>query len=480
MSARNQLVWFRNDFRLHDHSAWAEATQRGQPVAAVYVFCDQQLAAAHDVGPARLDFNARNLACLRDALDAQGVPLFFLDAGTFARVPEQIVRLCRALAVGAIHWNEEYAWNERARDRAVTAALEDEGVSVHTYTDQLLIEPHRVRTQNDDPYKVFTPFRRRWQQALRRDDYAERKADKPIGLQADKPEVALDPATVDTQLQCYTVTGQAERFVAGEKEAARRLKKFAEEKMEDYRDARNFPARDATSALSPYLSAGVLSIRACLRAAMSANDGEIDTGSEGVVTWISELIWREFYRGVLVNFPWVNKHLPFKRDTAAVPWRQDEAEFRRWCEGCTGYPIVDAAQRQLNETGWMHNRLRMITAMFLTKHLLIDWRWGERYFMQKLVDGDFASNNGGWQWSASTGTDAQPYFRIFNPMTQSEKFDPGGEFIRAYVPELRDRKGKAIHQPQASGDLLDADYPAAIVEHKFARERALNAFKENT
>ncbi len=479
MAEHNQLVWFRNDFRLTDNSAWAAACAGGRPVAAVYLFCEQQLVGQHDVGAPRLDFNARNLECLRDQLAQAGVPFLFLDAGTFARVPDRLARLCRDLDIATVHWNDEYAWNERARDRAVCEALDEIGVAVEVHTDQVLIAPDRIRTQAGDPYKVFTPFRRAWLQELRRDDYAERVADRPRAVAPAKAAGALEDAAVAERLAQHRDAGQPERFPAGEKAAAQRLSDFAGERIRAYREQRNFPALDATSALSPYLSAGVISVRACLRAALEANDGELDSGEAGVVTWITELAWREFYRGVLVNFPWVNRHLPFRRETAAVPWRHDEEEFRRWCDGKTGYPIVDAAQRQLNETGWMHNRLRMVTAMFLTKHLLIDWRWGERYFMQKLVDGDFASNNGGWQWSASTGTDAQPYFRIFNPVTQSEKFDPDGEFIRRFVPELRDRRGKAIHQPLESADMLSGDYPPAIVEHRFARERALNAFKQN-
>ncbi|MFC7001925.1 cryptochrome/photolyase family protein [Pseudobowmanella zhangzhouensis] len=227
-----------------------------------------------------------------------------------------------------------------------------------------------------------------------------------------------------------------ERWPAGEQLAQQQLQRFVHEAIRDYKQTRDFPAQDNTSRLSAYQAVGALSTMQCLRAALAENNGELDSGNEGIVTWINELIWRDFYRHLLVAYPDLCKHKAFKSDTDRLPWKHDEDKFQRWCEGNTGYPIVDAAMRQMNQTGWMHNRLRMIVAMFLTKHLFIDWRWGERYFMQKLVDGDLASNNGGWQWSASTGCDAVPYFRIFNPVTQSERFDPKGDFIRNYVPEI--------------------------------------------
>jgi deoxyribodipyrimidine photo-lyase len=226
--------------------------------------------------------------------------------------------------------------------------------------------------------------------------------------------------------------------------------------------------------LSPYLAHGVLSPRQCLSAALDANEGRLSGGSPGIETWISELVWRDFYRHVIALFPHVSRGEAFRPEADRVEWRNDPAELEAWRRGMTGYPLVDAAMRQLLTTGWMHNRLRMLTAMFLTKHLLIDWRLGERHFMSHLVDADFAANNGGWQWSASTGTDAAPYFRIFNPITQAERFDPAGEFVRTQVPELAETRGSATLTPWLHGV---ARYPAPIVDHAFARARALEAFK---
>jgi deoxyribodipyrimidine photo-lyase len=235
-----------------------------------------------------------------------------------------------------------------------------------------------------------------------------------------------------------------------------------------YREQRDVPSVDGTSRLSPALAAGALSIRECWRRAPWQE-------SEGALVWQNELLWRDFYKYVMWHYPHVCKKLAWRGDVGHVPWRHDDKEFRQWCDGRTGIPIIDAAMRQLQHSGWMHNRLRMLTAMFLTKHLLIDWRWGERWFMQHLIDGDFAANNGGWQWSASTGTDAAPYFRVFNPVTQSRRFDPDGTFIRKYVPELAGLDNAAIHDP---GLLRPDDYPAPIIDLAFGRERALTAFRK--
>ena len=250
--------------------------------------------------------------------------------------------------------------------------------------------------------------------------------------------------------------------------------------IDAYGNARDFPALNGTSALSPYLACGAISPRQCLAAATAADGQRLQAGRAGPTAWITELIWREFYRHVLVGFPRVCRNRAFKVQTDRIRWRRDEDDFGSWCAGRTGVPIVDAAMRQLLETGWMHNRLRMVVAMYLTKDLFIDWRQGERFFMTHLVDGDFASNNGGWQWAASTGTDAAPYFRIFNPISQSRRFDPDGTFIHRYCPELADLGGRAIHDPAALPPPARGaiDYPDPIVDHTRARARVMAAFRE--
>ena len=261
-----------------------------------------------------------------------------------------------------------------------------------------------------------------------------------------------------------------ERWPAGEQEAQRRLRDFTAHRIAEYHEARDLPAIPGTSRLSPYLAQGLLSPRQCLAAARSLP-------GPGSDTWVSELIWREFYRHVLIAWPRVSRGRAFQPQTETVVWRNNSAEFDVWCRGQTGIPIVDAAMRQLLAEGWMHNRLRMVTAQFLTKNLLIDWRWGERYFMEHLIDGDLASNNGGWQWSASTGTDAAPYFRVFNPTSQSRRFDADGHFIRRYVPELAGITDRSIHEPPPSVR-TSCGYPVPMVDLKSSRQRAIDVFKQ--
>ncbi|KAJ3084738.1 hypothetical protein HK100_009258 [Physocladia obscura] len=266
-------------------------------------------------------------------------------------------------------------------------------------------------------------------------------------------------------------------FPASEKDALYRLDMFLRERGKGYNANRDFPAKNGTAKLSPYFTLGLLSPRVALVKALALNAGKYDSGSDGIVTWISELCWRDFYRNILIEFPQVSKNKPFKLETDLVSWTTDpqNALFQKWCAGTTGYPIVDAGMRQLLQEGWMHNRVRMITASFLTKDLGVDWRLGERHFMRNLVDGDLASNNGGWQWAASTGTDSQPYFRIFNPSLQSERFDPDGAYIRKYVPELAGVKGKEIHDPKHRNKI---GYAAQIVDHKVASKAFLEVFKK--
>ena len=273
-------------------------------------------------------------------------------------------------------------------------------------------------------------------------------------------------------------SGLRRLWPAGEAAAQRRLAEFADTALGRYDSQRDFPALPGTSQLSPYLATGVLSPRQCLHAALAANGGEFASGNTGAVSWINELLWREFYKHVLVGYPRVSMGRAFRAETEALAWRDAPADLEAWQQGRTGIPIVDAAMRQLLATGWMHNRLRMIVAMFLTKNLLIDWRAGERWFMQHLIDGDLAANNGGWQWSASTGTDAVPYFRLFNPLSQSKRFDPDGRFIRQWVPELAGLDARDIHHPAALGGPFGVPgYPAPIVDLPRSRERALAAFR---
>jgi len=459
-----QLVWLRSDLRLHDNEALTSAMAAG-PTVACFVISAKQWR-EHDVGNARLAFLQRCLVSLSEDLATLRVPLRFVVAPKFTAVPKKLLQLAKEVDAQALHFNAEYPLNERKRDSRVTVTFESAGLSVHSFDGSLVAPPGTVLTGSGDPYTVFTPFKKRWLATVENlEPLKKPRPQKVLTVQADEVPDSLDGEDA---------TLHAASFPGGEKTALKRMTTFYKSAVMSYHEHRDLPALSGTSSLSPYLSVGALSPRRCFAAA-GVNDAQSYAGlDQGPSTWLSEVIWREFYRHVIAQFPHVSQSLPFKRDMKPVAWRHHKAEFDAWCRGETGYPIVDAAQRQLLATGWMHNRLRMITAMFLTKHLLIDWRWGEAHFMRELVDGDFASNNGGWQWSASTGTDAAPYFRIFNPITQAKRFDGAGEFIHTWVPELKELSGKALLEPWT---VTGHGYPAPIVDHKFARERALAAFK---
>jgi deoxyribodipyrimidine photo-lyase len=301
-----------------------------------------------------------------------------------------------------------------------------------------------------------------------------------VAAPAAQTPLAISSDLIPSNVTGFETPGDSLRALwpAGEREACRRLDSFADAQIDYYKNERDFPAKPGTSQLSAYLAAGVISPRQCLHAALHSNQGEFESGKVGAVTWINELLWREFYKHILVGYPRVSRHRAFRPETEALAWRDAPEELAAWQEARTGLPIIDAAMRQLLETGWMHNRLRMVVAMFLTKNLLIDWREGERFFMRHLIDGDLAANNGGWQWSASTGTDSAPYFRIFNPLSQSEKFDGEGVFIKHWLPELAGLNKKEVHNPANLGGLFGvADYPSPIVNLSTSRQRALAAFK---
>ena len=330
-----------------------------------------------------------------------------------------------------------------------------------------LLRPGTVLTGKGDCYRVYTPYARACRERLRT---APPRA-LPAPRRQAPPPWAADP--LPAAFDGFDAPDEAVRALwpAGESAAQDRLEAFADGVIDAYRDERDFPSRPATSCLSPYLAAGVLSPGQALRAALAANHGEIDSGKAGAATWINELLWREFYQHLLAAHPSLSMHQPMKPETAAVPWRDAPQDLEAWRHGRTGIPIVDAAMRQLLALGWMHNRLRMVTAMFLSKNLLIDWREGEAWFMAHLVDGDLAANNGGWQWSASTGADAVPYFRVFNPLSQSRKFDPDGVFLREWLPELAHLPGDAIHDPSPM-ERAAAGYPMPIVDLAQSRLRA--------
>ncbi|MCW2268185.1 Deoxyribodipyrimidine photo-lyase [compost metagenome] len=467
-----QLIWLRSDLRVHDNTALARACAHG-PTLAIWLYSPQQWH-AHDDAPCKVDFWLRNVREVSERLAELNIPLLIRKADHWAQAPAVLLQVCREHGVQALHLNEEYGVNETRRDQAVGQVLAQAGIALHRYLDQLLFKPGSILTRNGGYFQVFSQFRK---VCLERLHLGLPALQRTIERQA-LGTVASDPVPEAVAGFPSPPDSLRDLWPAGEPEAHRRLQRFVEDAVDDYQVQRDIPAVAGTSQLSAYLAAGVISPRQCLHQALAHNQGEIDSGNRGVQTWLNELLWREFYKHILVGYPRVSRHRAFRQDTEALPWRHAPEELKAWQEGRTGIPIIDAAMRQLLATGWMHNRLRMIVAMFLTKNLLIDWREGERFFMRHLIDGDLAANNGGWQWSASTGTDAAPYFRIFNPINQSRRFDSRGSFIKQWLPELANADEKYVHNPLPDGGLFTSnDYPPPIVDLGSSRQRALEAFK---
>lgn len=473
-----QLLWLRSDLRADDNTALAAALANG-PTCALFILTPEQWR-AHDDAPAKVDFWLRNLGCLGARLAALNVPLLVRQTPDWSGVPDLLAELCGELNIGAVHANDEYGVNEQRRDQAVGEALAARGIRFARHLDTLFFAPGSILTQGGQPYRVYSQFRKACFARLRQSPQgvlAPPVPQAPLPIVSDPlpdavPGYGFDGVEVDLAVV-------REQWPAGEAEAQARLAAFAEDALSDYIEARNVPAESGTSRVSAYLAAGVLSPRQCLDAALTANRGEFEGGDRGAAQWIAELFWREFYKHILAAFPRVSMGRAFRAETERLPWRHAPEDLAAWQQGRTGVPIIDAAMRALRKTGWMHNRLRMITAMFLTKNLLIDWREGERWFMRHLVDGDLSQNNGGWQWCASTGTDSVPYFRLFNPVSQSRRFDPDGTFIRRWVPELAALPPRDIHSPPIGGDLFagGASYPPPVVDLGQSRARALTAFK---
>lgn len=461
------IVWFRNDLRIYDNPALHRAAEDGDGVLAVYFICHDMLE-NHSVAPVRTDFVRRNLHELGHSLAELNIPLLVINVKSTQEITPQLQTLVKKHKVEVLFFNAEYPFDEFNRDKTVSESLRAQGVAVKRFHDRVIIPPGMIRNGKGEPYKVFTAFKNNWLQQAR--TLSLKPLGKPRG-QAENSLVGVDVKKLDKLFNGIELRDLSKLWPAGEKEASKRLKYFIKNHIEDYQTGRDFPDLEATSQLSPYLAIGTISPRQCIAAALQVNQGELDSGNSGVTTWIGELIWRDFYQHVVVDFPRVCKFKAMQSHTEAFPWRYDEKLFQQWCDGKTGIPIVDAAMLQLKETGWMHNRLRMVVAMFLTKNLQIDWRMGERYFMLQLIDGDFAANNGGWQWSASTGTDAAPYFRIFNPVSQSQRFDADGVFIRRYLPALTRLSNKLIHNPPPTDG-----YPLPIVDLSLSRKETIALF----
>ena len=461
------LVWFRADLRIHDNLALAAACRdKHARVLALFIATPQQWR-EHAMAPRQAAFLHAHLNDLQQQLADRNIPLLYAQVADFAAQGEKVAQLCAEHEVTHLFYNYQYELNEQQRDRQLERALQE--VICQGFDDSVILPPGSVMTGDHKMYKVFTPFKNAWLRRLK--EGLPECAAAPAAREGEK----VTPAALDFDYPQQPF--DTDLFPASEREAIARLRQFCQQGAGEYEAQRDFPAIEGTSRLSACLALGVLSPRQCLHRLL-AEQPEALEGGPGAV-WLNELIWREFYRHLMTYHPDLCKYRPFIRWTDNVEWQSDDVQLKAWQEGQTGYPIVDAAMRQLNETGWMHNRLRMITASFLVKDLLIDWRAGERYFISQLIDGDLAANNGGWQWAASTGTDAAPYFRIFNPTTQGQKFDSDGVFIRRWLPELATVPDKAIHDPWIWADKqgVTLAYPRPVVDHKQARVATLAAYE---
>ncbi|MES2207019.1 MAG: deoxyribodipyrimidine photo-lyase [Pseudomonadota bacterium] len=457
------LCWFRRDLRLHDHTALNHALEQSQEVIGVFVF-DTIILASLPEHDRRVAFIWNSLQDLHQAFTEQQGALYVLHGN-----PEQeIPLLAQKINADAVFTHNDYEPSAINRDLNVGLELTAHGIPFHSFKDQVIFEHNEVLKQNGEPYSVFTPYKRAWLKQLSAEDYAERKSEELLH----RLKTSLKNASLPSlkTLGFEAANTNTINLPIGVKGASSLLNNFIQ-RIDDYAERRDFPAMKGGSYLSVHLRFGTLSIREAVRVAQS----RIAFGSLGAETWLSELIWRDFYAAILSHFPHVVSHA-FKSEYDQLEFTNDVALFEAWKTGQTGYPLVDAAMRQINSSGFMHNRLRMVAASFLIKDLHIDWRWGEAYFAAQLNDYDLASNNGGWQWCASTGCDAQPYFRIFNPITQSKKFDPDGNFIRRYIPEIAHLPNKYIHSPWESAH-PPANYPSPIIDHAKARLLTLQRYK---
>jgi deoxyribodipyrimidine photo-lyase len=423
------LFWFRRDLRITDNTGLFEALKNNKAVLPVFIFDKDILNKLPDTVDRRVEFIHQHITYLVQELNKSGHS-FYIGHGKPVEIFKKIINEFKITAVYTNHDYEPYA---QARDAAVSALLKKHSIPFYTFKDQVIFEKSEITKSDGSPYTIFTPYSKVWKQRLSKESVTSSPSEQWINhfyAGKEMPVPTLEAIGFKKSGQSYAPPVVNKSIIR------------------QYHETRNLPAIEGTTHLSVHLRFGTISIRSLVKTALELNE-----------QWLNELIWREFFMMILYHYPYVVEG-SFKKKYDQIPWRNDEAEFSRWCTGTTGYPIVDAGMRELNETGFMHNRVRMIVASFLTKHLLIDWRWGEAYFANKLLDYELSSNNGNWQWAAGCGCDAAPYFRIFNPSEQVKRFDPDHKYIKKWVKDL---------------DTLD--YPAPIVDHKFARERVLRVFK---
>jgi len=476
------LVWLRRDLRLYDNAALHHALKQSEKVWLTFIFDTDILkpllkgeldpkGLKHD---RRVDFIWQGLMQIDEELRKQGGGLIV----RFGKPTECIPEIAKELGVSSVFVNHDYEPSAIERDETVQAKLEKQGIGFETFKDQVIFEKKEILTNSNTVFSIFTPYKNNWLKTLQEKDLAAYECNPKPGQLAAVPK-KLDLTFPSLELMGFCATGIESYLPPGSEGGQAFLEDFLH-RIDQYQVGRDFPAIKGVSYLSTHLRFGMLSIRGLVREAHR----RMLAGSMGATIWLSELIWRDFYFMILANHPRLASGAAFKPDYDNIAWESGAKAkklFTAWCEGKTGYPLVDAAMHQLNQSGYMHNRLRMVVASFLTKDLGIDWRWGEAYFAEHLNDFELSSNNGGWQWASSSGCDAQPYFRIFNPITQSEKFDSEGKFIKRYLPQLEKLSKKSIHAPwqaghielEAAGITLGRDYPLPVVDHDEARKNTL-------
>jgi deoxyribodipyrimidine photo-lyase len=477
------LMWFRRDLRVDDNAALYHALKACRQVFCVFIF-DTDILDSLPRADRRVEFIRESLVDLHEQLQRLALESGIATAGLLVRhgrACDGLPALAAQLSADAVFFNHDDEPQALARDAQVQTQLARQGTALHSFKDHVIFERGELLTVTGRPYTVFTPYKNAWLKKI--DDFYL----KPYPVERHAAALTARPANEPHALPALASLGfeptnlSALKIPCGSRGGTALFDDFLA-RMTDYKNTRDFPAVKGPSYLSVHLRFGTVSIRKLAAGALQQQK----LGNEGAATWLSELIWRDFYAQILSNFPRVATGA-FKPEYQAIAFEagdKAQALFKAWCDGQTGYPLVDAAMAQINQTGYMHNRLRMVTASFLVKDLGVDWRWGERYFAEKLNDFDLSSNNGGWQWAASTGCDAQPYFRIFNPVSQSEKFDAEGKFIRKYLPVLEELPNAALHSPwlakplelQAAGVELGKNYPLPIVQHDEARARTLQRY----
>lgn len=461
---RISLVWLRRDLRLEDNTALFEAGKIRDKIAVVFVFDSMILDQLKNKSDQRVSFIFQTLEGVNHTLQKHGSELIV----KYGNPTKEIPKLIQELNATSLFFNEDYEDYAKKRDQRITAELTNMGVPVFKFKDHVIFSAQEVLKPNKDPYRKFTPYKNAWLNQLSPKDFSEKKV---VCHFLEKEVVAKHSDKLSWQkLEFQKVTSHLP-FQKPTRENGIKILSTFQKTIQHYKENRNFPGiENGTSGLSVHLRFGTLSVRECVKVC-------IHLKNQGAQTWLSEIIWRDFYAMILDQFPHVETGC-FQKQYDKISWENRKDFFDAWCHGKTGYPIIDAGMRQLNQTGWMHNRVRMCVASFLVKDLLLDWRKGENYFAKKLLDYELSSNNGGWQWCASTGCDAQPYFRIFNPSLQSKRYDPDAIFIKKWIPELKNCTAKEIHSPETSQLNQKANYPKPIVSHATQKQKITRMFQK--